>query len=65
MGSIYYVMCWASRRKRRHCYEDRFRPYSKGALDNVVAEAPRNFPRIVDNFPERMTYRDPDEAMQK
>jgi hypothetical protein len=65
MESIYYVMCWACHRKCRHCYEDRFRPYSKEALDAVAAEAQRNYPRIVDNFPERMTYRDPDEAMQE
>lgn len=64
MESIYYVMCWACHRKCKHCYEDRFRPYSKGALEAVVSEARRNYPRIVDNFPERMTYLDPDETAQ-
>ena len=59
MESIYYVMAWACHRKCRHCYEDRFRPYVRGALEAVVAEAERNFPRIVDNFPERFTYRRP------
>src|SRR5437868_6107122 len=58
MESIYYVMAWACHRKCRHCYEDRFRPYVRGALDAVVAEAERNFPRIIDNLPARMTYRD-------
>jgi hypothetical protein len=60
MESLYYVMAWACHRKCRHCYEDRFRPYVRGALDAVVAEAERNFPRIVDNFPERLTYIDLD-----
>jgi hypothetical protein len=58
MESLYYVMAWACHRKCRHCYEERFRPYVRGALEAVVAEAERNFPRIVDNFPERFTYLD-------
>jgi Iron-sulfur cluster-binding domain len=58
MESLYYVMAWACHRKCRHCYEARFRPYVRGALETVVAEAERNFPRIVDNFPQRFTYRD-------
>jgi hypothetical protein len=58
MESIYYVMAWACHRKCRHCYEDRFRPYVRGELESVVAEAERNFPRIVDHFPARMTYLD-------
>ena len=61
MESLYYVMAWACHRKCRHCYEDRFRPYVRGALDAVVAEAERNFPRIVDSFPARFTYRDLDD----
>ena len=58
MESIYYVMAWACHRRCKHCYEERFRPYVRGALDTVVAEAVRNFPRIVDHLPERMTYID-------
>ena len=58
MESLYYVMCWACHRKCKHCYEDRFRTYVRGALDAVVAEARNNFPRIIDHLPERMTYLD-------
>lgn len=58
MESIYYVLSWACHRRCRHCYEDRFRPYVRQAFEGVVAEAVRNFPRIVDHFPERMTYID-------
>jgi len=58
MESIYYVMAWACHRKCRHCYEDRFRPYVRGALEAVVQEAERNFPRIVANLPARLTYLD-------
>jgi hypothetical protein len=61
MESLYYVMAWACHRKCRHCYEDRFRPYVRGALATVVEEAERNFPRIIDHFPERLTYRDLDD----
>ena len=58
MESIYYVMAWACHRKCRHCYEERFRPYVRGALDAVIVEAERNFPRIIDNLPPRLTYQD-------
>ena len=61
MESIYYVMAWACHRKCKHCYEDRFRPYVRGELEAVVAEAERNFPRIVDQLPERITYLDLDD----
>lgn len=62
MESIYYVMAWACHRRCKHCYEERFRPYVRGALDAVVREARENYPRIVDHFPERMTYLDTTEA---
>lgn len=58
MESIYYVMCWACHRRCKHCYEDRFRPYVRGELAGVLAEARANYPRIVDHLPERMTYLD-------
>ncbi len=61
MESIYYVMAWACHRKCKHCYEDRFRPYIRGELEGVVAEAERNYPRILANFPERLTYVDLDD----
>jgi len=61
LESIYYVMAWACHRRCRHCYEPRFRPYTGDALQAVVAEAERNFPRIVDNLPERLTYLDLDD----
>ncbi|WP_204251153.1 radical SAM/SPASM domain-containing protein [Elioraea rosea] len=58
MESIYWVMAWACHRKCRHCYEDRFRPYVRGALEAVLAEAERNAPRIIANLPPSMTYLD-------
>jgi hypothetical protein len=58
MESIYYVMSWACHRKCRHCYEDRFRPYVRDDLTAVVAEARANFPRILANLPDRLTYLD-------
>ncbi|MCU0983981.1 MAG: radical SAM protein [Acetobacteraceae bacterium] len=58
MESIYWVMAWACHRKCRHCYEDRFRPYVRGALEAVLAEAERNAPRIIANLPPEMTYLD-------
>jgi len=61
MESIYYVMAWACHRKCKHCYEGRFRPYVRNELEAVVQEAARNFPRIIDNFPDRLTYQDLDD----
>ncbi len=58
MEAIYYVMAWACHRKCRHCYEDRFRPYVRGQLEAVVAEAEANFPRIIANLPPTLTYLD-------
>ena len=58
MESIYYVMAWACHRRCRHCCEDRFRPYVRGDLERVVAEAERNAPRIVANLPARLRWMD-------
>lgn len=58
MESIYYVLSWLCHRRCRHCYEDRFHPYYGEELDAVVAEARANFPRVIANFPARMTYTD-------
>ncbi len=52
------MLAWACHRKCRHYHEDRFRPYGRGDLTAVVAEAEANVPRVVTNLPERMTYRD-------
>lgn len=62
MQSIYWVMSYACHRKCKHCYDDRFRPYVRGALESVVAEAERSAPRIIANLPERMRYLDLDDV---
>lgn len=59
MESIYWVLCWACHRKCVHCYEDRFRPYVRDSLEAVIAEAERNAPRVLENLPRTMLYRDP------
>jgi MoaA/NifB/PqqE/SkfB family radical SAM enzyme len=61
MESIYYSICWHCHRKCKHCYEDDFRPYIRDALDSVVSQASANMPKIVDNLPSRMAYRDADD----
>jgi hypothetical protein len=58
MESIYYVMTFLCHRRCPHCYEDRFRPYYGAELNRVVAETRANYPRIIENFPDRMTYFD-------
>lgn len=63
MESIYYVICWQCHRRCVHCYEDRFHPYYGEELERVVAESRAAFPRIIANFPERMTFLDPAEVL--
>jgi sulfatase maturation enzyme AslB (radical SAM superfamily) len=58
MHSIYYVMTFLCHRTCRHCYEDRFRPYSGDGLARVVEESVTSHPRIIENLPDRMTYLD-------
>ena len=64
MESIYFVMSWVCHRTCEHCYEDRFHPYHGEELQRAVRQSQDNVPRIIDNFPSRMTYldlADPDE----
>ncbi len=58
MESIYYVICYLCHRTCAHCYEDRFRPYYGDELADVVNHSKSTVPRVIDNLPERMTYRD-------
>lgn len=58
MESIYYVATFLCHRTCHHCYEDRFRPYSGAELGRVVTESVANYPRVIENFPDRMTYLD-------
>jgi hypothetical protein len=58
MESIYYVMTYLCHRTCHHCYEDRFRPYYGADLQRVVEESAANYPRIIENFPDRMAYLD-------
>jgi hypothetical protein len=66
MESIYYVMTFLCHRQCPHCYEARFHPYAGEALAQVVSQSRANFRRIIDNFPDRMTYLDlADELREK
>jgi hypothetical protein len=56
MQSIYWVLTWACHRKCAHCYDDRFRPYVRGALTEVVAEGQRAYERVIANLPDDMTW---------
>jgi MoaA/NifB/PqqE/SkfB family radical SAM enzyme len=56
--SIYYVLCWHCHRRCKHCYETRFRPYVRDALEDVLQEAERNMPQTVDHLPQEMAYED-------
>ena len=59
MQSIYWVLTWACHRKCKHCYDDRFRPYVRGALKEVVGEGQAAYERILANLPDDMSWLDP------
>ena len=56
MQSIYWVLTWACHRKCAHCYDDRFRPYVRDALNRVVAEGQHAYEKIIANLPDDMTW---------
>jgi len=58
MESIYYVATFLCHRSCHHCYEDRFQPYYGDDLKRVVNESVSNHARVIENFPDRMTYLD-------
>ena len=58
MQSIYWVLTWACHRKCKHCYDDRFRPYIRDALTEVVSEGQAVYERIIANLPDDMTWLD-------
>lgn len=65
MESIYYVMTWLCHRACEHCYEDRFHPYHGDALREVVEQSRYNAPRVIENLPDRMTYKDLADSMRE
>lgn len=65
MESIYYVMTFLCHRQCPHCYEERFHPYYGDELQAVVRQSRSTFRRIIENFPERMTYLDLDGGEQR
>jgi len=58
MQSLYWVLTYACHRKCRHCYDDRFRPYVRDDLSNVVGEGSRAFEKIIENLPDDLTWAD-------
>lgn len=58
MQSLYYVATFLCHRTCHHCYEDRFRPYYGAERERVVNESVANHARIIENFPDQMTYLD-------
>ncbi len=58
MQAIYWVLTWACHRKCKHCYDDRFRPYVRDALSEVVAEGQAAYLRVIANLPDDMSWID-------
>jgi len=56
MQSLYWVLTWACHRKCKHCYDDRFRPYVRDALTEVVGEGVAAYQKVIDNLPSDMTW---------
>lgn len=56
MQAIYWVLTWACHRKCKHCYDDRFRPYVRDALTDVVAEGQAAYEHVIANLPDDLTW---------
>ncbi len=59
MQAIYWVLTWACHRKCKHCYDDRFRPYVRDALTEVVGEGRAAYRAVIDNLPDDLSWSDP------
>ncbi len=57
MQSLYWVLTWACHRRCAHCYDDRFQPYVRKELDQVVGEGQAAFEKIISNLPDQLTWR--------
>ncbi|MEL6727365.1 MAG: SPASM domain-containing protein [Pseudomonadota bacterium] len=58
MQAIYWVLTWACHRKCKHCYDDRFRPYVRDALTQVVGEGQAAYQKVIDNLPDDLSWVD-------
>ena len=58
LQAIYWVLTWACHRKCKHCYDDRFRPYVRDALTEVVGEGQAAFQRVIENLPDDLNWVD-------
>lgn len=56
MQAIYWVLTWACHRKCKHCYDDRFRPYVRDALTEVMSEGQTAYQAVIDNLPDNMSW---------
>lgn len=58
-------MTFLCHRNCAHCYEDRFHPYYGEELAAVLEESRSCFPKIISNFPDRMTYFIPGDPVER
>ena len=58
MQAIYWVLTWACHRKCKHCYDDRFRPYVRDALADVVGEGRAAYRQVLANLPDDLSWVD-------
>lgn len=54
LESLYYVLTWACNRSCAHCYDERFRPYSDSALQDMLRRQEVALRRVIANLPERL-----------
>lgn len=65
MEAVYWVLTWACHRRCSHCYDDRFRPYVRGALKDVVDEGRGAYRSIIANLPDDMSFLDANGARRR
>jgi MoaA/NifB/PqqE/SkfB family radical SAM enzyme len=65
MQSLYWVLTWACHRKCNHCYDDRFRPYVRDALTEVVGEGVAAYQKVIANLPDDLTWLNPETGQRE
>jgi len=58
MESIYYAICWHCHRRCKHCYDDRFKPYTQEQQQEVVSSALQNALSVIEHLPKTLGYQD-------
>jgi len=65
LESLYWVINHACHRRCKHCYDDRFRPYVRNALEEKIVGSENAYKKIINNLPTELGYKSDDGVHHK